>query len=582
MERKTFLTSTGAFGASTLLSALRPDAARGATGGPLPARNRTGYASKALGGKPLGSESADLSPHSDTLTDAELHHLLRRAMFGVPESQFETAKGYGSMNAVVAKLLEASDTTKVPLPAKFASWLDEFPQYNNAGTPDASIQNQNTGTLEYYKIQEIENWWFYQIAQENLSLRQKMTLLWTNHFVTGSQTVFVAGYAFAYLMTCMANALGNFKDFAYSISIDPSMLVYLNGDQNYVLPGQSFANENYARELMELFTLGLNDPKTGKPNYTETDIQNSARALTGWLPSSTVSTTTPFLFVGQPNPGLHDSTNKTFLGKTGTWELQDILNIIFEQGTPAGYTAAYWVCQKLYEEFVYYIPNASVVDAMATVMLANNFEIAPVMQALLSSAHFYDASVIGAQLKSPVHYMGSLVREFALTYPAFDPSKPPIVSTDATGINTYGDPNPTLTIVTYILNSQGQELLNPPNVKGWPGGHNWISTGTFENRELYSYYILNNGLANKTNGGLAFNPDSYGLQIPNATSLTAKDLGQTLEAVSLAFTLGPLEAGDLLTKDLEVDYQDPNYQFDSKGIGMFAPALAILPEFQLF
>ena len=165
------------------------------------------------------------------------------------------------------------------------------------------------------------------------------------------------------------------------------MLVYLNGNQNYVFQGQSFVNENYARELMELFTLGLNDPNTGKPNYTQTDVENSARALTGWQP------TTSAPFVGTFNQGLWDQTDKTFLGQTGNWALSDIIKIIFEQGTPAGYTSAYWACQKIYKEFVYYVPNASVVDAMATLMLNppspyKPFDIAPVMAALLSRRAF--------------------------------------------------------------------------------------------------------------------------------------------------------------------------------------------------
>ena len=105
--------------------------------------------------------------------------------------------------------------------------------------------------------------------------------------------------------------------------------------------------------------------------------------------------------------------------------LTDIINTIFDQGTPKGYSAAYFICQKLYANFVYYVPNPTVVDAMATVMLQDNFEVAPVMKALLSSAHFYDVNVIGAQLKSPAEYMGSLVREFALTYPSFNTADPP-------------------------------------------------------------------------------------------------------------------------------------------------------------
>ena len=573
MERKVFLSSASALGVQELLSSLRSArqfSTPTASGGPLPFNTAgNNYRGHLPTGQPIGTLSDTLAPYTGTWGDVQIYHLLRRTMFGVPESQFQDAKALGSMNAVVAALLACQDTSKVPLPAKFATWLDDFPSFTGSTT-----DMLNVATLEAYKLAELENWWFDQMMQENLSIRQKMTLLWTNHFVTGSQTVFIASYVYTYLMTCMTNALGNFKDFASAISIDPAMLVYLNGNQNFVFGSQSFVNENYARELMELFTLGLFDPKTGKPNYTESDVQSSARALTGWQPSTSAP------FIGQFNPSLHDTSNKTFLGQTGKWALQDIINIIFEQGTPAGYTAAYWACQKLYQEFVYYVPNKSVVDAMAMVMLQNNFEIAPVMQALLSSAHFYDANVIGAQIKGPAQYMGTLVREFALSYPAFNPAKPPVTSTDKSGLNTYGDPNPTLSILTGICNQQGQELLNPPNVKGWPGGESWLNAGSFSNREEYSAIIVSGALDNKTYNGvtynLAFSPSQYATKVPNEGSLNEGQLFSALEELSLAFTLGPIESGALAP--------DPTSTTDliDNAVPSFALSLPQLPEFQLY
>ncbi len=547
-------------------------------------------------GQPRGSLSADLSPYTGSWGDVQLRHVLRRTMFGVPESQFLAAQALGSMDAVVNQLLACQDLTTVPLPTAPASWLTTFPSEVTGTTAQ-----MNRTRLQAMERQQIENWWFDQMVQENLSIRQRLTLMWTNHFVTGSLTVLSPQIVFAYLMLSMQYALGNFKDFAYHMSISDAMLLYLNGNQNYYINDKSSANENYARELMELFTLGILFPGTNVPNYTETDIQNSALALTGWQLSNykqpPVSPFQGILWDGtNGNPNWHNTGTKTFLGQSGNFALTDILAIIFQQptyspaspagiptGYPSGYTSAYWVSQKLYQEFVYYVPNTSVVDAMARLLIQNNFEIAPVMQALLTSAHFYDASVIGAQLKSPAIFAGSLVREFGLTYPAFNPEDPPQKdpSQDPTQVVvTYEDPNPALSLITYgVLNVEGQELLNPPNVKGWPGGHNWVSTGTFQAREASSYASLNNAFSKGYS--LSFDPSAYGMQVPNATSSTAAALGQALENMSLAFTLGPLESGDLLS-DLEVDYKDPTYQFDPNGLKLFAPALALLPEFQLF
>ncbi|HZK76026.1 MAG TPA: DUF1800 family protein, partial [Candidatus Kapabacteria bacterium] len=308
MERRNFLKSTGA---ASLLGAFSPLVAfaRGTTPRivgdappPIPLRSIGG------GARTL---SADLSPYTGSWGDTQLRHLLRRTMFGVPESQFIAAQALGSMNAIVAKLLD----TTLPLPPEPGSWVESYlvPVKNN------QIANQNENRLDNMRTQELTNWWFDLMVQENLSIRERLTLMWTNHFVTGSTVVGHTGFMYTYLQTCRANALGNFKNFALTISTDPAMLVYLNGNQNYVENGKSFANENYARELMELFTLGINFPNTTVANYTETDIQNSARALTGWSPS------TSWPFAGVLNDTRHDTGNKTFLGQTGNWDLQDIL-----------------------------------------------------------------------------------------------------------------------------------------------------------------------------------------------------------------------------------------------------------------
>ncbi len=530
-------------------------------------------------------QSEDLSPYTGTWGDTQLRHLLRRAMFGVPESQFLAAQQLGSMDAVVTQLLACQDLNKVPLPAKLASWVDNY-----------TTNNPNLLAMEN---QEIVNWWFDQMIQENLSIRQKMTLMWTNHFVTGSQTVNLSCYMYYYLMMCMQYAVGNFENFALAISESSAMLSYLNGDQSYITSKVNNANVNFARELMELFTLGINFPGTDTvPNYTQTDIEEAARALTGWQHANKGQTpAAPFngvLWNGtNGNPSWHDTTNKTFLGQTGNWGLGDVIRIIFQQptdayppnapsGFPQGYTSAYWACQKIYKTFVYYNPtltdpNGTVRDAMARLMVQNSFEMAPVMQALLTSAHFYDPAVIGAQIKSPCQYMGSLVREFGLTSPAFDPTDPPPTGkTDAGGNPTYTDTNPTLTIITNRImnNGLGQQLLNPPNVAGWPGGENWLSASSFQGRQNYSTVILGNSKGYQ--GISAFSPETYANQITNAGTLEESVLFSDLEDVSLAFMLGTTESDSLAPNPTKTD------DVIGTDVPSFAVALSQLPEFQLF
>ncbi len=158
-------------------------------------------------GKPLETLSDDLSPYSGTWGDVQLRHLLRRTMFGISEAQILYAQQVlNSMDAVVTQLLACQNLTTDPIPTPFAPWLGTI---NSSGGPN----------LLSMEVQQIENWWFDQMMQENLSIRQKMTLMWTNHFVTGSSTINnISAYVYQYLITCMTNALENFKSFAQAIS----------------------------------------------------------------------------------------------------------------------------------------------------------------------------------------------------------------------------------------------------------------------------------------------------------------------------------------------------------------------------
>jgi hypothetical protein len=279
--------------------------------------------------------------------------------------------------------------------------------------------------------------------------------------------------------------------------------------------------------------------------------------------------------------------------------LDDIINIIFSYKGPGGnnapgFTSAYWFCQKIYMEFVYYVPNASVVTAMANLMLQSNWEVKPVLQALLQSEHFYDPLVQNAQLKSPVNFVASLVREFGLTYPPFDSTDPSWDGSSRTSnnIKIYSDPNITLSYMTlsqtYGAAGIGQQLLQPPNVKGWPGGHNWISTGTFQQRELDSDILLINPPA--LDGGTKvkgvkiefISPTAWVEALPNfSLAMPSHDMTAALTTLVLNKILGPYESGTLYTSFNPNNLPDSDFYLVDKDISNFAIAIANLPEFQL-
>jgi uncharacterized protein (DUF1800 family) len=578
MDRRKFLKGTGAALAGAAgIGALSPKQ--------IVAKNLQrdipGYSVSDSDPKPLPTQSNDLSPYTGTWGDTQVRHLVRRTTFGVSYQQFASAKALGSMSALVNKLLEDR-----PLPAEPGTWCDQLYVADRTLPPDQlQIDFQNKQRLNRTLQASVEDWWFDQMLQEDLSIREKMSLLWSNHFVTGFDSVKLPQYMYVYNQMLRKNALGNLKTFAHDMAINPAMLVFLNGNQNtYQVKGTKIinnVNENFARELMELFTLGIYDPKTGERNYTETDIQQAAKALSGWQPTTTAP------FVGQFVANLHDNENKTFFGQTGNWALQDIIDMIFAKN--GGYNVAYFICQKIYVAFVYWVPNPQVVDAMANLLISSNWELKPVMSALLSSAHFYDENVPGAQLRSPVEMMGALVREFNLGLPAYNGGMPSeMTDPKDSKYKIYPDLNPTQ---TYILAAAaltlGQELLNPPNVKGWAGGHSWVNTGTLPTRKSLAYLVTSypnyftGNVARAKGVKITFDPLAWAKQIPNTDAMKSAEISNTLTDLFLSFDLGPIEA-EVQRSLISGGVPDSDFYLDAAKIAQFTQVLVTLPEYELF
>jgi uncharacterized protein (DUF1800 family) len=576
MERREFLTAGGALGALGLSELSLPQLARSGT--PASSSAKAAWRMDA-NPKPLLTKSNDLTPYAGPWMDRQIRHALRRAMFGVPFDQFMEAKTLGSMQALVDKIIDPNQ----PLPQKTMTFVDELLLPVRTGP---QIDNINKNRRERFRTGQVRNWWFELMLKERLSIREKMTLMWHNHFVVSGETVQFAGLMYTYLDTLRRNALGNIKQMAHEITVDPAMLIYLNGNQSYYgknPQGKNVGNqvnENYARELMELFTLGLLDPVTGEPNYTEEDIQNAAQALSGWQ----FTITAPFkgVLVTQS----HNSSEKTFFGQTGNWNEHDIVEMIFAKKN--GFNAAYYLCEKIYMTFVYYVPNKEVVTAMANKLIESNWELTPVMKALFSSDHFYDEEVIGAQLKSGAEFITGLVRDHGLKMPAFNPADPPERGTDQNGQILFTDTNPTHTSLTftYMGTALGQTLLEPPNVKGWPGGHNWVSTGTYPIRDaLASIALL---YPPKLTGGqssrgvnLQFDPMAWVKTVDPNSEMDSREKAKALEEATLSFSLGPIETDFLYNTLNLLQLPENDFYLTEEYISYFAINMATLPEYQL-
>jgi len=552
--------------------------------------------------KPIITQSNDLTAYQGPWTDTTLRHLLRRAMFGVPLSQFQAAQSLGSMSAVVDKLLD--DTAPLP------DLLTNAPQGQTPfGTvvpidktnPDQVFATEDAYNLERARQSVLVNWWLDLIIKENLSIRERMTLFWSNHFVVGSDVVVPAPYLYYYNLLLRSHALGNMKTFVTDITRNPAMIQYLNCDENYdgLIPstqiqGGLHINENYARELCELFTLGITDPVSGMPNYSESDVQQAAKALTGWSYNSFE----PGGFMSPSGvdsyfPSSHNTDQKIFLGQTGNWTWSDIIDIIFNYKGPtgsnqAGFNAAYWFCRKIYMEFVYYVPNTGVVTAMANLMVKNNFDIKPVLEALLQSDHFYSDNVQNSQIKSPINFIAGMIREFNLDYGALDLTDPPFNSI-MMGLHTYNNLNPSLTFLTLTTagTGLGQMLLDPPNVRGWLGGRSWVSTGTFDQRQQFSHDalispVLFDGTTTNESILLAFSDPTKWIQsTPNFANMKSNEVAAAASQIILNRELGPIEAGVLYQVLNQLQLPESDFYYKDQYIANFAIALAQLPEYQL-
>lgn len=291
-------------------------------------------------------------------------------------------------------------------------------------------------------------------------LKYRLALFWMNHFVIEGEVVRSpkAGAQY-YYDEIIPNCIGNFRTFVHSIGTSFGMLIYLNGSTNV----KDAPNENYARELYELFTLGVDN------GYTQNDIEETARALTGW--NGTEEGYQGFVF----NSEDFDDGEKTIFGETGNWGYDDVINILFEKHSDK---IAKYICTKFYRYFVSTEINETIVDQLAQTFLDNNFEIVPVLKQLFKSAHFFDPAVKGVIIKSPIDLHVCFSNEMGAI---------------------YGNANLERNFLLSNSSSTGQTIMNPPDVAGWVGDTAWISANYLVLRWEFMASHINGTYNNNSN-----------------------------------------------------------------------------------
>lgn len=360
-------------------------------------------------------------------------HLLNRAGFGGTPDEIGKLAAMTPPQAVSALL----DYEKTPDSTADPTWAKPDPDHAKklaalrSATADRRRELQKEEQqLQRERLMELRGWWLRRMANGPRPFQEKMTLFWHGHFATSATKVRDAYFMWRQNELFRRLATGNWLQILIETAKDPAMLIWLDQAQSR----KQHPNENFAREVMELFTLG-------EGHYTEKDVTEAARAMTGWSLNRETQN-----FVNRP--GAHDAGVKTVLGKSGNFRGEDVLEIIVAQPQ-----AAVFITGKLWNFFAGEMPSAELNAALAAEFrrAGNNFK--PFLRTMFLSEEFFDPSLIRHQIKSPVQWLVGSVRMLECELP------PPLVS-----IN--------------LLRSLGQELFAPPNVKGWDGGLSWINTNT--------------------------------------------------------------------------------------------------------
>ena len=414
--------------------------------------------------------------YTGTFGDAELLHLMRRSMFGVKYGDFKKLRGKTLQQAVDAIL-----TVPASLPN---------PPINNYGNlvTDPNVAYGSTWVnapldpaVEVFRKGSVKNWFWGLMVNQTPDIQAKMVLFWHNHFALQFLEIPDARACYTYTKVLYTHALGNMKDLTRAITIDPAMLFYLNGRLNT----KKAPDENYGRELQELFTMG----KGPNSKYTEDDVKAAARVLTGWsINPLTNPFSTTFLNVN------HDTTDKkfsAFYGNTvvkgqsgisaGNTELDDMLTMMFNVDEVALY-----LCRKLYEFFVYYeiddTVETNVIAPLAKVFRDSGYDIKTVLKTLLMSEHFYDTWNRGCVIKDPITQQAGFCREMEIPFPA---------STDYYLLYKMWELGGAFGQLTQL------NLGDPPNVAGWPAWYqkpmfhrSWINSDTLPKRNQFTDFLL--------------------------------------------------------------------------------------------
>ena len=476
-------------------------------------------------------------------------HLMNRAGFGGSPQDIENLRLMG-LNRAISWFV---DYEKIPDPTPAPDCASPDPRLiaqrqaiMRAADPDTRRELQRQENIaDNTDIADLRYWWIRRMALGSRPFQEKMTLFWHGHFATSYEKVRMPFYLWQQNETFRQNATGRFNDLLIAVSEDPAMLRYLDGANSY----KNKPNENFAREVMELFTLG-------EGHYTEQDIQQAAKAYTGWgLDADQLHY--------QYHRNNHNEEIKTIFGQTGNFDGEDVLNMICDRPDCAQYITA-----KIWRFFVQDQPPQAVVQALAADFQKHGMDIKYLMRRIFLSKEFYAKDVIRSQIKSPLQWLLAAVHQLQA-------------------------PVPTQPMTLVILSLLGQELFQPPNVKGWDGGIAWITTNSLLDRYNFAATLVEGdrvpipGLKGKMQGVLNSMSDDNHEGLLQIAPADVRSLFTTLDLSTPDNFLNALQAR-FLNADLQSNRLDSMRDFiktrspiEDSDIRKSIRLLMSTPEYQL-
>lgn len=464
----------------------------------------------------IAGKSYSLQPVSGNLDYSQVRHLLDRCSFGVKKSEADLLVGK-SISSAMTMLMQPVSVPQPPV-SYDANDLDVAQGQTWINAPYNSTYNT-------FRLRSLRAWWIGLMMQQGVSLVEKMTLFWHNHLVTETEVVNYATILYQYNQLLRKHALGNIRQLIYEITVNPAMLIYLNGESNKA----SAPNENYARELFELFTIGKGPliAEGNYTNYTEADIREAAKVLTGWKVSRTASTSSY-------DSTRHDKTTKVFteaFDKTNitnkeSEEYKFLIDMIFGKKETARY-----LVRKIYRWLMYYQIDQTIeqqiIEPLATTLFENNYEIKPMLTQLLSSEHFFSMDYFGSQIKNPLDFTIGVYRKCEI------------------GLSTQVVTNYEMwNEVFYSCRNMEMALGDPPDVAGWPQYYKepsfyklWVNSATVPMRTSFTDTLCGSGI---TKSGFKYVIDPFVLaakvNVPSNVDSLINGFAQILLPVTLSST----------------------------------------------